>query len=126
LKGEFEMKILRMILFLLVLPLLYSCMSTSFVYTGDYHQSVPDNSYIKVVIDDNKNLAYDEIGVIEVRESLGSSNFAEIVNKARDEARDKGADCIIYMNRSTSISGSGDAISAYNQYFFKAVKLKQD
>jgi len=99
-------------------------MSTSFVPTGYYHEPLPENNDVKIVIDDNKNLSYDEIGIIEVRESIGSIDFSSVVYKACDIAKTKGADCIIYMNRSTSVSGSADAITTTNQYLFKAVKLR--
>ncbi len=120
------MKKTGIIMAVFAMLMLGSCMSTSFVYTGDYYPPAPDNKNIRVVIDDNRNLAYDEIGVIEVRESFGDFSFAQIVNKACEEARYKGADCIIFLNKSTSVSGSGDAISTSNQYLFKAVKLKGD
>ncbi|TAL68343.1 MAG: hypothetical protein EPN82_10985 [Bacteroidetes bacterium] len=106
--------------------LLSACMSTSFIYTGYYHEPLKDEDYIKIVIDDNRDLKYNEIGIIEVRESLGTVDFAQIVNKACDIAKVKGADCIILINRSTSYSGTADAISSTNQYLFKAVKLKHE
>lgn len=113
---------------LLIIPLLLlsSCMSSSFIYTGYYHEPLKDDDYIKIVIDDNKDLKYDDVGIIEVRESLGTVDFADIVNRACDIAKVKGADCIIFLNRSTSLSGSGDAITSTNQYLFKAVRLIQN
>ncbi|MBI5326441.1 MAG: hypothetical protein HZB41_14410 [Ignavibacteriae bacterium] len=118
------MKKSLIILSIVTLLILSSCMTSSFVYTGYHQDPLPNDNYVKIVIDGNKDLNYDEIGVIEVRESFGAIDFADIVYKACDIARVKGADCIIYMNRLTSVSGTGDAISSTNQYLFKAVKLK--
>ena len=106
------------------LLLLLSCMSSNFVPTGYYHEPLPDNTYVKIVIDNVQDLSYEEIGVIEVEESFGNPNLAQIIERARFEAREKGADCIILLNTTTRVDGTSEAITSRMYYLFKAVKLK--
>lgn len=104
--------------------LLVSCMTSSFVSTGDYHEPLPENTYVKVVVDNDRNLDYDEIGLIEVEEEFGNPNLAQIIEKAKIEARDRGSDCIILLSNTTKVEGNAEVVTSKMYYLFKAVKLR--